>query len=283
LFSIASGFVLATLLPDSVSRPRSFFLPKLELFTPRELHILRHRVLLDDPLKGQRHIRLSRKAIFSALSNWRLWPHVMITLLNNAPLTAFGTYAPTIISTFGFAKLRSNALASVGPWALIPVSLAFSVISDVFHKRASTTIASLVLNLAYMITNQQLAWSKSRGKRYAGIVLTQSIAFTPHPLNVAWMAVNCRSSEERAVAMAMIIMAANAAGIYGAQIFRSDDAPKYHRGFIVNVALLAAALAFAIFQAVQYYLSPNYLPEKEDDEEHPVAYEVGSSKLVEEK
>ena len=67
-----------------------------------------------------------------------------------------------------------------------------------------------------------------------------------------------------------IIMAANAAGIYGSQIFRSDDAPKfvhtpcslrlllidcelsYHRGFDINVGLISLALAFAIFQIVQY-------------------------------
>lgn len=47
-------------------------------------------------------------------------------------------------------------------------------------------------------------------------------------------------------------MAANAAGIYGAQLFRSDDKPRYHRGLTINVVLIAAALAFAIFQGFYY-------------------------------
>lgn len=37
---------------------------------------------------------------------------------------------PTIINSFGYERLRSNALASVGPWVLIPVSVAFSYVSD---------------------------------------------------------------------------------------------------------------------------------------------------------
>jgi hypothetical protein len=57
-------------------------------------------------------------------------PHVMITLLNNAPLTAFGAYTPVIIGSFGFEKIRSNALTSVGAWIQIPVALAFSYVSD---------------------------------------------------------------------------------------------------------------------------------------------------------
>lgn len=41
-------------------------------------------------------------------------------------------------------------------------------------------------------------------------------------------------------------MGANIAGIYGAQIFRSDDKPKYRRGFTINNAVIATALLLAI-------------------------------------
>jgi hypothetical protein len=82
------------------------------------------------------------------------------------------------------------------------------------------------------------------------IVLTQIMYFIPHPLNVAWMSLNARNSEERAVAMAMIIMAANMAGIYANQLFRADDKPRYRRGLSVNVALLVGALGFAVFQGL---------------------------------
>lgn len=45
-------------------------------------------------------------------------------------------------------------------------------------------------------------------------------------------------------------MGANIAGIYGAQIFRSDDKPLYRRGFSVACAVLAVGLAIAVFRFV---------------------------------
>jgi len=43
-------------------------------------------------------------------------------------------------------------------------------------------------------------------------------------------------------------MGANIAGIYGAQIFRQDDRPRYRRGFSVNIGVLTFALCLAIIR-----------------------------------
>ena len=40
-------------------------------------------------------------------------------------------------------------------------------------------------------------------------------------------------------------MGANIAGIYGAQVFRADDRPRYRRAFTINLAILAFALLLA--------------------------------------
>jgi hypothetical protein len=45
-------------------------------------------------------------------------------------------------------------------------------------------------------------------------------------------------------------MGANIAGIYGAQIFREDDKPRYRRAFSVACAILAFGLALAILRYV---------------------------------
>lgn len=41
-------------------------------------------------------------------------------------------------------------------------------------------------------------------------------------------------------------MSANAAGIYGHQLFRSDDKPLYHRGLALNAALVGITLVTAL-------------------------------------
>ncbi|KAF3925657.1 hypothetical protein ABW21_db0208514 [Orbilia brochopaga] len=45
-------------------------------------------------------------------------------------------------------------------------------------------------------------------------------------------------------------MGANIAGIYGAQIFRQDDRPKYRRGFATGAAILAVAILLATVRYV---------------------------------
>jgi len=138
-FTCLSGCILGLFLPDSFKRPHSTFLPKRSMFTPRELHILRSRVLLDDPMKGKKKKRIGRAAFKKAFSNWRLWVHFAITLSNNGPQRAFDTYSPSIVRDFGFAALTSNALASVGLFLQIPVSFSFSL-SYIDKPRNDTNI-----------------------------------------------------------------------------------------------------------------------------------------------
>ena len=45
-------------------------------------------------------------------------------------------------------------------------------------------------------------------------------------------------------------MGANIAGIYGAQIFRADDKPRYRRGFGIDIAVLAVGLFIATVRYV---------------------------------
>lgn len=98
------------------------------------------------------------------------------------------------------------------------------------------------------IFNRAFTELNNPGVRYFGIIWTQIFANFPHPLNIAWMSLACRDSEERSLAMAMIIMSANIGAIYGAQIFQSDDAPLYRRAFTINLSLLAGALVMAMLK-----------------------------------
>ncbi len=129
-FTLLCGFVLGFCLPDSFRNPCPTFLPGRARFTDRELHILQTRVLLGDPMKGKKRKTINLGAFKRAFTNWQLWCHALITLSNNGPQRAFDTYSPSIVSSFGFGDLTSNAMASVGLFLQIPVSFAFSFISD---------------------------------------------------------------------------------------------------------------------------------------------------------
>jgi len=57
-FTCVNALVFGFLLPDSSSNSSSAFLPGVQLFSKRSMHILKTRVLLDDPMKGQKKKRI---------------------------------------------------------------------------------------------------------------------------------------------------------------------------------------------------------------------------------
>ncbi|KAK0657991.1 putative MFS transporter [Cercophora newfieldiana] len=250
-FTILCGFILGFCLPDSFKNPCSTFLPGHSWFTERELHILRTRVLMDDPMKGKKKKKINIGAFKRAFTNWRLWVHTFISLLNNGPQRAFDTYAPSIVTSFGFGPLNSNAMAAVGLFLQIPTSWLFSWFSDHFNRRGEAVLAGLTCHLIGYIFNRSFTeLLHLRGVRYFGVIWTQTFGTFSHPLNIAWMSLTCPDSEVRALAMAMVIMGANIAGIYGAQIFRSEDRPLYKRGFAINLAIISTAIVLALVRFI---------------------------------
>ena len=49
-------------------------------------------------------------------------------------------------------------------------------------------------------------------------------------------------------------MGANIAGIYGAQIFRSEDKPLYIRGFSINLGIISMAIVLAIVRLIDDHI-----------------------------
>lgn len=63
--------------------------------------------------------------------------------------------------------------------------------------------------------------------------------------------------------MALFVMAANAAGIAGAQILQAHDAPLYRTGFTVVLSLACTAVVFAVISNLQYVWLNRKLVEKD--------------------
>lgn len=70
-FTILCGFIFGFCLPDSFKNPHSTFLPMIKIFNDREIHILRSRVLRDDPMKGKKKKRIGLPAFKKAVCSQR--------------------------------------------------------------------------------------------------------------------------------------------------------------------------------------------------------------------
>lgn len=121
-FTIMIGIMFLTLFPKSPSDPTS--LVGFRYFTPREAQILTYRVLRDDPSKAHAKSHVSRDELKRTLTNWKLIPHIVLTITGLAPTSTLAAYAPSLVASFGYDRLQSNALVSVGSWISIASNIA---------------------------------------------------------------------------------------------------------------------------------------------------------------
>jgi hypothetical protein len=57
------------------------------------------------------------------LTDWRIYPHLILTICALAPSSTLWSYAPTLVGSFGYPRLKANALVSVGGWLLLVVNV----------------------------------------------------------------------------------------------------------------------------------------------------------------
>ncbi|KAH7123254.1 major facilitator superfamily domain-containing protein [Dactylonectria estremocensis] len=252
IFTLLVGIAFLLTFPNNVSNPVSLL--RYQYFTERETQILSLRVLRDDPSKAQVGQNVTSAELISALTNWRLIPHVGFTMLGISPGSAFGSYAPSLVNSFGFGRLESNALVSIGSWGLLFLNLLWGWASDKMNVRGPMVTLGLLFGLGFNIGNRILVHSENGDARFALLILSIAFSLPWHAVNGAWLSLNAKTPGERSVTLAIHIMAANCSGLIGKQLFRSEDAPLYPKGFTIIVGITAAAVVLSMIANLQYYL-----------------------------
>ncbi|OTB04734.1 hypothetical protein M426DRAFT_261698 [Hypoxylon sp. CI-4A] len=262
--TIGVGIIFILFLPPSVGNGSPLIsFGRWSYFSRRESYILVRRVLLDDPSKTTNHLRLSGNDVWTTVKNPRILMHIAITLTSTIPVNAINTYGPSVIKSLGYGTVRANAMASVGAFiaAIVTVSLAW--VCDRTRKRAPALLVGAIWSIiAFTCLRESYGWNSDR--RYVSVVFSMAMNSTIHILNVSWLSVNCQSPQERSIAMAMIIMGANAGGIAGSQVFRTQDAPLYRTAFTVCLAL-SALVTVEIIGQMTWYLFSNKKIDKQGD------------------
>ncbi|KAH6662909.1 alternative sulfate transporter [Plectosphaerella plurivora] len=251
IFTILVGVAFLATFPESAANPVSLL--RHRYFTDRETQILSLRVLRDDPSKAHTSKNVKWSELKSAITNWRLIPHVCFTFLGLASASAFGSYAPSLVVSFGYGKLESNALVSIGYWALIFFNLLTGWIADRIGVRGPIVSITFFIGMIFSIANRALVFSDNAHLKFGILIMSIAVGWPWHPVNGSWLSLNAKSAGERSITMAIHIMAANCSGLIGKQIFRSEDAPLYPKGFTLLAGLFAAAFVLSIIANLQYY------------------------------
>ncbi|KAE9376566.1 MFS transporter [Stipitochalara longipes BDJ] len=252
LFTILVAGIFATLFPGTPKNPKT--LTGIGYFSEREVHILRRRVQFNNSNDGTGRKTISLKELTRTLTDWRIYPHLILTICALSPSSVLWSYAPTLVGSFGYPRLQSNALVSVGGWLLLVVNVFWGWVADKTQKRGYVVLAGLSIWWGFALGNLILTASTDKTSRYAILTLAMAFASPWHAVNGSWLAVNGRSPADRSIRMAMFIMSANCSGIVGSQLFQAKDAPHYRTGWTVIVALISFAIVLATFNVVQYWL-----------------------------
>ncbi|KAG4259423.1 hypothetical protein FPRO04_03515 [Fusarium proliferatum] len=251
IFTIFVGILFILFFPDSPFNPVSLF--KFGVFTEREKEILAKRILKDDPSKIHAKPNVTKEEFRSVMTNWRLIPHVLLTISALAPATTMGSYSPSLVKSFGYERLKSNALVSIGSWALVVTNLLWGYLGDKLQMRGPLVALGIFMFWAFTIADRVMVFSPDGHTRFALLTLTHAFGWQWHPLNGSWMALNAGSAGERSITMAILIMSANTSGIIGSQLFQEHDAPLYKTGWTAIMALASVGLVMAVIANLQYF------------------------------
>lgn len=112
LFTLLVGFLFLALFPLNAAKPICW--ARIRYFNERQTRILIERVLLDDPSKAQGSRNVTGADFKRVFTNWRLLPHIILTLSGLAPSSVMWNYALTLVRGYGYGRLRSNAMVSIG-------------------------------------------------------------------------------------------------------------------------------------------------------------------------
>ncbi|KAJ5086246.1 hypothetical protein NUU61_007553 [Penicillium alfredii] len=238
LITLFIGTVFTLLVPPEAGDGRALIgMGRWSYFTERESRIIRARVILDDPTKSQGHIQIS-------------WSNI------REPSNSRALYTPSMIKSLGFSAVHANALTSVPVYCSIVWLTILSFAADYTGHRGPFVLLAITWNVITYACLRASPYAASKWHRY-GVTAVANVSYcSMHILNVGWLSIYCRTPQERSVAMALAVMAANRAGISGSQIFRTSDAPKYLHGLTAVSALAGASWVLALGLFLQYYISP---------------------------
>ena len=88
-----------------------------------------------------------------------------MTVLGMAPASTMGSYAPLLVVSFGFDRLKSNAMLSIGAWALLVTNLVWGYTAAKTGQRGLMVLLGVMLLWGFTVCLVYLDWFGLQGGR----------------------------------------------------------------------------------------------------------------------
>lgn len=263
LVGIWAFFVMA---PSAVQTKG--LLNKKGWYTEREEKIMVNRILRDDPSKGDMNNRqgLDYKRMFKAIFDWDILPVYIVRILGDIGVAPVANYLSLLLRQLGFSTFNTNLL-SIPPSILSIVTMVpLTWLAGKF--RNGNAIANYIQSLwcipfLAILRYWPGAQLNSNGKLWPTyVILVLALGYPcAEPITITWTSANANSVGTRAVSAAVVNIFSQMASIIGNNMYRSDDAPLYHRGNFQLLMIAIGQIGF-ITLTVAYYKWRNYKREK---------------------
>ncbi|KAH7142756.1 major facilitator superfamily domain-containing protein [Dactylonectria estremocensis] len=241
-------------LPHSSASPKSIFGKSLNMFSQREASILVTRVIRNDPTKASRSKEpVSISHILETFADWRLYGHLIAALLTMVMIAPMNTYAPSIIKDLGFTSLQANGLNSVGSICALVWSLSLAFSSDKFRERGFHIALGYSFAVAGLLWLALAPTHVGKWGLYGGVVWTQMSMGSAQAINAAWLTAKMED-HKRPIALAAYVMSIQLANFPGNQLFRTQDAPRYKRGFLIAASCAISGAVVILIWKLLYRL-----------------------------
>ncbi|KAI1618835.1 major facilitator superfamily domain-containing protein [Exophiala viscosa] len=238
--TIGCSLITVWILPDFPATSRGF--------TPRQREIATQRLLADDIVTYTEDTPplSALEAVKASLQDFRTW----LLTLGYICIATSGTmsyFYPTLVKGLGYTSVTAQYMTvPIYSVAFVAV-LSTAYMSDKFPSVRGLIIAGWLVVATVMAILTCAIYNYTA--RYVLLVFLASGVMSANAMSLAFSSSTFAPMrpETRGVGMAFINSLANFAGIYGAYLFPSKDAPKYLVGFgVVSGMCALGATTYAI-------------------------------------
>ncbi|OTA68676.1 MFS general substrate transporter [Hypoxylon sp. EC38] len=244
-FTFLVGIASFFLMPQSPARTKSWWNPK-GYFNEREEKIIVNSVIRDDPQKGGMYNRqgLSVKQIWECAKDYDMWPLYALGLLFGLPKYPVGQYLTLSFRGLGFNVIQANLLSIPNIIGSSITMILITAFSELVNNRSFVSMAEDAWLLPCFAALIALEDPINPWAYFAIATVLLSFPYT-HPIQVAWTSRNAGSVQNRTVSASLYNMWVQVSGMIGANIYQSDDAPRY---FKANKGLLIICIWMCVIQ-----------------------------------
>ncbi|KAI4153633.1 MAG: hypothetical protein LQ340_002199 [Diploschistes diacapsis] len=168
-----------------------------------------------------------------------------------APIYSLAYFTPTIIQTLGYSVIQTQ-LHSVVPFAAaLGLCLVAAYLSDAIRLRYPFVILGMSLSIAGFAVLLTVHGSAHFSAQYAGLCLVCMGGLCAGASIVCWYLMNLQGHVQRSIGSAWMIGFGNTGGIVATFAFLKADAPLYHTGYSICMAItVVGAVASGLYGAL---------------------------------